>query len=371
MIARYQVLLPAAIDRPVGAEPQVFEASVEGYSVRIWPPTQTVTQEEDLNGRSVVPLFSAMLGLRPNPEPRVSTGVVIDSEPTVLSNLLVIDFVKPEFDRTPDSDDPPFALGLAIANDVVGRIRYLLRSPHLRPIPDNSPSRIEYLNDDGTQLEPAPPLIRARVLGSFSMTWNAVDNAGWLQAMNLPPDFSPPAWDSLLLDAFSLLPHVEGSIALAFSALEAFIDWALDEFAARGALDAELYRWIADRDELAKRPSTSEQFDILLKHLGGRSLKEDVRLWQLFAELRKARNSIVHEGRAAIGQVPVSAQKAAELVTAVREIIDWVEASLPPEKQRQRLQSTVTVTSTKALSGPGDAVAFGAAPVEHEDPPAS
>ena len=101
MIARFQVLLPTAIDRPAPAEPVATDVIVDGYSVRIWSPMQTLMSAQDLDGRSEVPLFSAMQGIRPNPEPRVSTTVEIDGTPTVLSNLLVIDFMKPEFDRAP------------------------------------------------------------------------------------------------------------------------------------------------------------------------------------------------------------------------------------------------------------------------------
>ena len=156
----------------------------------------------------------------------------------------------------------------------------------------------------------------------------------------------------MLLDASDVLPRVEAATVLAFAALEAFIDWALDEFVKDGRLDSGLYRWIAERDDIAKRPSPKEQFDILLRTLGGRSLKDETELWELFGNLHQVRNKSAHEGRATLGGAPVTVTKAKELVGGAQRIIEWAEQLMPPEKRRPTPVPTEVVFS-KAITGPG------------------
>lgn len=88
----------------------------------------------------------------------------------------------------------------------------------------------------------------------------------------------------------------------------------------------------------------------MLKSLGGRSLKEDTGLWQAWVQLCQARNSFVHEGRAMLGKkksrnrTPLTRQTAREVVARAEQIIDFIEAFLPAEHRRSRLQNRVEVT---------------------------
>jgi hypothetical protein len=100
-----------------------------------------------------------------------------------------------------------------------------------------------------------------------------------------------------------------------------------------------VWKWINHREHWTKEPSVSEEFDALLRVFTGRSLKEELRLWKHFTELRKARNSLVHEGNAQVGSVPVTPDKAKELVDAAKEIIYWVEALLPAARRRAKAEA--------------------------------
>jgi hypothetical protein len=98
-----------------------------------------------------------------------------------------------------------------------------------------------------------------------------------------------------------------------------------------------LWKWIKKRDHWSKEPSVGEEFDVLLRILGGRSLKEaEPALWQKFKELRDARNKVAHEGKAIIGKKPVDSEKAQSLVEDADTIIKWVEALLPERWRRAR-----------------------------------
>ena len=351
MIARFQILMPYTIYLPSQVDLAALEAAVSGYQVRILPPQKAIADPRDFDGSSPVPLFEATRGLRPDPNRSANSQIEVDGRPALESNLLVIEFLKDEFDRRPDSQDPPVHLCLEIANDFLARIRFVLRAPQLKPlVPDRTPWCIDYLQDDGTSLDPAPPLVRARYAGAFSWTVAVVNEAAWAAAA-APESGVAPVWDALLLDAFSYLPSVEASVVLAFASLEALIDWCLEQHVAAGAMDGTLYTWIAERDDFAKQPSVTEQFDVLLKAVSGHSLKDDQRLWERFVWLRKVRNNIVHKGEPVLNGTRVDAVKAAELVTAAREIVDWVEHGLPEEKRRKLFSAGSPVSMSKLLTG--------------------
>ena len=144
MIARFQVLLPYTFYRAAGAEMSAWNTTVGDYAVTIHPPQQALVAPEDLSGTSPVPLFEAMRGVRPNPDPGVATGVELDGEPSVALNLLVIDFKRDSLDRTADGGDPPNELAFELANDVLVRLRSVLRVASIRPIPQvGTPTRID------------------------------------------------------------------------------------------------------------------------------------------------------------------------------------------------------------------------------------
>jgi hypothetical protein len=352
VIARFQALLPYRIYSPGSIDLPLLQTTQAGYDVRVFPPQKAIADPRDLQGDSPIPLFEAMQGVRAEAERTASPNITIDDGPAVDGNLLVLDFFKEgEFDRSHGSQDPPTALCFEVANDILHRIRFVLRAPQIKPlVPDMTPWRIDFLNDDGSPLDPSPTLVRARVAGSFTWTVAVLNDAAWAEVAK-PESGAAVVWDDLLLDAFSYLPSVESSVVLAFFALETFIDWCLAEHVTRGGIDPDLYKWIAERDELAKQPSVTEQFDMLLKAVSGRSLKEDARLWGLFVSLRKVRNKIVHAGEAILDGVTVGPDKASELVGAAREIIDWVEATLPEERRRPMFTATSQVSMVKPLVG--------------------
>lgn len=89
------------------------------------------------------------------------------------------------------------------------------------------------------------------------------------------------------------------------------------------------------RGGFLKEPSVSEKYDQVLFLLMGRSLcRDEPPLWHDFSELKKARNSMVHEGRALVGKKEVTPKRAKELVESAGRIISWVEALMPEDKRR-------------------------------------
>jgi hypothetical protein len=83
----------------------------------------------------------------------------------------------------------------------------------------------------------------------------------------------------------------------------------------------------------------SEKFDILLRVFTGHSLKDELKLWQPYKELRSARNSLVHEGVAKIGTTPVDWGKTKELIIGAEKVIKWVEELLPAVRRRARTEA--------------------------------
>ena len=96
----------------------------------------------------------------------------------------------------------------------------------------------------------------------------------WQDIHELPPDYEPPAWEELLLDAEAEFPRIGPAIVLAATALEVLISQVLDRLAAQSSLPAPLWQWINRRGE---EPAVDQQYDALLKFFTGHSLKEETR----------------------------------------------------------------------------------------------
>lgn len=164
------------------------------------------------------------------------------------------------------------------------------------------------------------------------------------QIRALAPPHAVHLWDELIVEAFALLTSdTRLAIVLACVALETFIAWCLDRCAEIADVKPELWHWITHRGKWEQKPSSEERFDSLLKALIGCSLREDKRLGKAYDDLRKARNKFVHEGRPYLlsntkNLKPVTEETAGQLVSQAQEIIDWVEARLPEELRRLRLQ---------------------------------
>jgi hypothetical protein len=95
-----------------------------------------------------------------------------------------------------------------------------------------------------------------------------------------------------------------------------------------------LWHYINNRGDYQKDPSVKEEYDVLLRALTGRSLKEEPVLWEAFCNLRGARNALVHGGTLTIGGRPITRNQAYELVGRAKEIALWVESLLPGSARR-------------------------------------
>jgi len=177
----------------------------------------------------------------------------------------------------------------------------------------------------------------------------------WKDANELPPNYQPPPWEELLLDAQSDLPRVGPAVVLAATALEVFIAHVLDELAPRSSVPTPLWSWLNDRDDNhLRQPSVEEQYDKLLLVLTGHSLKTETKLWESFMNLKTARNTFVHGGAATVGKVEVSAETASKLLDAAFEIVAKVREWLPQKLHWPVFKHTVRVEVRKKLTRDAD-----------------
>lgn len=330
MLARFHVLLPFWITVKAGEEFPVYEYEDQGYRVRVFPPARSD---------------------QPDPPDRIE-NLRIDDTPAVRVDALRIDFQKDAFDRGKELrfDPPHDVVGRAI-NSFLIRLRYVARAAIVRPIDYPRVTwRIRYLNDDESELALDEALVRGRGGLAYSLSWVALSRAVWDDIYELPLNFEPEPWEELLLDAQADLPRIGPAIVLAATALEVFIAQALDRLAEKeGSIQTDLWRWINDRGDYLREPKVEEQFDVLLRLFTGQSLKNDSRLWDAFKNLKNARNSFVHEGRAKIGGAPVSAETARVLVAAAAEIVTTVRGWLPTELHWPVFNHTVKIEATMRL----------------------
>jgi hypothetical protein len=166
--------------------------------------------------------------------------------------------------------------------------------------------------------------------------WIAPEQWSALSAATSAPALPPS--DELLLDAMHAMPHIGAAVVLAHTAIEVRIFSALNSLASTGrtTVGSEMWTWINDRG--SKDPSVEEQLTDLLRILTGKSLKTEVTLWAAYTNLRKARNSFVHEGKAMLlDRSPVTKEKAHELLGGALAIVEWIETSLPELERAPRV----------------------------------
>jgi hypothetical protein len=189
VIARLYVLLPFSLQIPEGETFHVREYIEHGYRIQVFPPAQS-----DLPG---------------------SNGPVdeltMEGRPAISVNALRIDFCKVEFDKRSSTDcDPSYEIMNQAINSFLVRLRYVTRAAQIRPIdfPESTLWRLEYLNDSGAELAKQEGLVRGRGAIAFSFRYIGLTSPVWDSVHDLPPDFQPPTWDDLILDAYDALPEI-------------------------------------------------------------------------------------------------------------------------------------------------------------------
>jgi hypothetical protein len=341
VIARLRVRLPFTLHVVHVDTFSPHEFPYQGFTVRIWCPSRSKVQHSDVRPNSDVPLRMIVNNLEPAEPQPVSSSVLVDGTGTIEADMLQIDFIKPSFDRRPNSEDPPKELLFLVVNRFLARLRTLTRAAQIQPLrPEHTFWRVDYIEDDGSPLARDERNIRRRANSTGEGRIVPVTTGLWLALASVPADFEPSLWDSLLLDAFGQLPNVGPAIVLANTALEIRIATALDALVQTVNIPPALWQWINDRGDYRKEPSVSEQFDSLLAAFTGKSLKEESVLWGEFQKLRQARNSFAHDGRALIGKSrreEVTPEIATKLLQQAHAIIDWIDALLPAEMQRPKL----------------------------------
>jgi hypothetical protein len=350
MLARLRVRLPFSLQVPVDNPLRPQERTFAGYRVRYYPPLPAAIPPIDRNST-----FERVAdALEPTATPSPRSDLTVDKKPAFDGEIVQIDFLDRDFDRREGADDPPTEVLIRAATDWVARVRHITRAGHAR-LPAQFPWRLEYLNDDGTQLERSAGFVRARGGTNWEMGFTLVTPDVWRLVTDLADDWVLPIWDELLLDA-DATRDVGPKVVLAYAALEVFITLTLAELAKRSTTDPELWAWVTNRGNYLKDPAVEEEFDVLLRVLNGRSLKSAPdNLWGKFTELRTARNRFAHEGRATVGADSVDFPRAVSLVAGAIQIITWVEDQLPSDMRRLRATELHNVELTQMLSAPRQA----------------
>lgn len=334
MLAKVHVLVPFELILPLGAEYKLYGFEEGGYRIYFDVPS--------LSGKP-----------RPSDSPE---DVLINGKPAMHADVISVVFQKDQFERGISSEiDPPVSLIQKSLNSFLERLKYVSKAPQVRPLEfENSQWHIQYLNDDGSELEQTEGLCRGRGTRSFSFTFLGCDPGLWDLLFTLPEGFEPPAWHTLLVDSRGALPHVGTALVLAATALEIFIAEQLGQLAKRTTIPPELWDWINDRGNWQKEPSVEEQYDDLLKVLTGHSLKEDNALWEGLKNLRSARNSFVHEGIAKLGREKLSVKEVLPMIGRAEAIVSKIREWIPEECRWPVIEHSITFQMSKIIAGPSN-----------------
>jgi hypothetical protein len=336
VIARLYVVLPFAFTLPEGESYRVYEYDEEGFKIQFYPPVKC-----------------------DKPLPDDVENILIDGKKGVRVNCLWIDFKKDSFDRAdPSSEplkcDPSFNFINKTVNSFLSNIRFVTKAAQVQSIDFMRVNwRMDYLNDDGSELKQEKGFIRMRAAQKFTMSWSVINAKIWDDIFKLPPFYESPVWEGLLLDAGYALPHVGQSIVLVCTALEVFISTILEDLYLRSSTPKDLWAWLNKRQYLSQEPSFEDQYSILLKIVLGFSLKENDELWVAFCNIRKARNTFVHGGQALLLNKAIAKEDdVGRLITKAREIINLIRNKLPVDMQWPEYNHVVKVEATlRPLNG--------------------
>ena len=339
MIARVFISLPFDLLIREGDDLPTLEIAASDYHVRCYAPSHFTDRTKITDGGADAAISLSKASIAP-----FSDNLLIDNRRAAQVNVLILDFSKPEFDRSISDGkmscrDPDRGFVFGIVNVILGKLRVYSRAFQIKELSAGNPWSVRYLTDEGQELEEEDGKIRGFsgaqfTIGAAPLTPDAI-------SMVASPDSAEPyVWDQLLLDAYELLPDVGGAIAMAAAALETFIAWALDVLQEERELPEGLWKWMKTRNnDHTKEPSVAEKFDVLLRAFTGRSLKGEPELWKHFKQLRAARNSLVHEGVAIVEKSRVDDGKARALVIGADSIIKWCELLLPAARRRARTEA--------------------------------
>lgn len=333
MIARINLILPFALTIPENEVYNIYTYKYKDYIINYHPP---IKKSERADSHSN------------------SQAVTINAVKTFNADVFQIDFIKSDFDRKQETEFDPKQEDISyVVNDLLARMRYVLSASQIRALNfQRLDLRLDYLNDDGTELERKEGFVRGRGTKSFSFNCIALTKEVWESVNSLEPFKDLPIWKTLLLDAESVLPHIGPAIILTFTALEVFISKTLDAVAKNNKVDEKLWGWINDRGFFLKEPSIEEQYDFLCKHLIGISIKEDQKLWEPFKNLQKARNSFAHTGVCKLDGKEINDQKALEFIIKANEIISFIKSKLPAELHWPEFKHTINLEAVIPIIEP-------------------
>ncbi|MGB9458829.1 MAG: hypothetical protein WCB12_22475 [Bryobacteraceae bacterium] len=355
MIARFFIALPFDILVTETGEWPTLEIRTDDYHVRVHFPSVIAERPDptaSVVGGVFVKLSAAVF----------SDNLLVNGKRVARTNVLTLDFIKPEFDRSSTlggSHDPNSQLAFEIANQVLARIRVYSRAFEIKPVViGRDPWVLRYLTDDSQDLAVEEGKIRGRAAGQSRVGYASVTPETYQMIVDRAEAAEPYVWDQLLLDARDQLPNTGAATVMASAALENFIGWALDILEREKPLPENLWTWIKERhdEHWLKTPSVGERFDTLLRVFTGQSLKDEPELWKGFTEIRKARNALAHEGIAVTDGKPVDCAKAKALVDTAEKIIAWVERLLPEAHRRARTEATGPFGRRMATAKEADAL---------------
>lgn len=330
MICRFNVVLPFRIGVVDRAALKPLQFLRDSDQVCIYPP---------FRARKVfVPERGELIPIaEPDLLQNEDDGRMVNRCPTIQGDLLRIDLVRDDFDRRESSSSDSLRSTLfQIANEFLTSLRTLTGSSLILPISIASTMKIEYLNNDDSQLAPVEGLCRYENSTTVVLDFTPLDSDLWKGISSLLPTYEPPVFEALILDAHASRQEVGTSIVLLATALEVLVDTALKHTSTAVSLPEGLWNWINDRSgDYRKQPSVEEQWH-LLGIFTGRFLKRNTKPWAEYLKIKKARNSYVHKGRVDIDGKALAPADIGNMINAANEIIEFVRPVLPEEQQSKR-----------------------------------
>ena len=158
MIARFAILLPFDLFVIEGDDFPILDLSARGYEIKLHPLTLYAARPSPT--ASVYGKFSSLERSHPA---SFTENILVGGRRVAVVNVLVLDFIKPDFERRPGVEDPPPSLAFEISNTLLARIRIHSRAFQIKTLEiTRDPWRITYLADDGQLVGIEEGKIRSR-----------------------------------------------------------------------------------------------------------------------------------------------------------------------------------------------------------------
>jgi hypothetical protein len=184
---------------------------------------------------------------------------------------------------------------------------------------------INFTSDDGEPIT-IPDL---RLIRRVNVLYYIITNEMWNEATQIPYEYSLPQWKITLLDSRDLVNNPGSALVLAFSSLEIYINELLIKHVNLFENEQNKYRYLDKIQNV--NTNIYDKFCTLSKKILGFSLKKNDVLFNVFKNIKEARNCFIHNGTLIFNRTEITPVSIVSIINKIESIIHFYEVNINEE----------------------------------------